>query len=92
VASKLATLIACKINKFYVMKNLDLNAMGVVEMTEKEIKTINGGESDAASLFFGVIGTQLGVVGVVIGVATGGVGFALLGLGIAAASVIAAGR
>jgi lactobin A/cerein 7B family class IIb bacteriocin len=43
VASKLATLIACKINKFYVMKNLDLNAMGVVEMDANEIKETDGG-------------------------------------------------
>jgi hypothetical protein len=43
VASKLATSIACKNNKFYVMKNLDLNAMGVVEMDAKEMKEADGG-------------------------------------------------
>jgi hypothetical protein len=42
-ASKLATSIACKNNKFYVMKNLDLNAMGVVEMDAKEMKEADGG-------------------------------------------------
>ena len=81
VVSKLATFIACEYSKFNIMKNLDLNAMGVVEMDATEMKEIDGGFSwerfavgaGGTYLVAGTLGAILGgPVGVLVVVVVGG--------------------
>ena len=60
------------------MKNLDLNAMGVVEMDAGEMKVTNGGEKSDVWAAVGLMAATALGVGLII--ASGGTGLAVVGL------------